>query len=103
MEEKNMAKLLEEQNRLLKRQSRILAVMAVVVILLCLTCLVSLFLLVPRAENLLSDMQIITSELSEAHLGQTLEQIQSVDLDTLNKAIADLYSIIEPLARFFSR
>ena len=36
-------------------------------------------------------------------LEQTMEKLNSIDLDTLNKAIGDLAKVVEPLARLISR
>ena len=46
----------------------------------------------PAALNALNDQVI--RELNEA--------LDTIDLDTLNKAIQDLADVVEPLARFFN-
>ena len=65
-------------------------------------------------------METITKELNEAHLGETvkninnltlnatgdlskaMDKLNSIDLDTLNDSIQDLHNIIEPLAKMFN-
>lgn len=52
--------------------------------------------LISMAENM--DALVVTGQQS---LEQTMEKINALDLETLNKAIEDLSKVIEPLARFF--
>ena len=40
---------------------------------------------------------------SEKGVQEALEQINSVDIDTLNQAISDLSDVISPLAKFFGK
>ena len=42
-------------------------------------------------------------ETSEKSLTETVEKIDNIDLESLNKAIKDLTSIISPLAKLFRR
>ena len=111
----------QEQNRLLRKQNKCLMGLLITSVVLCIACFLSLALLVPKAENALIDMEKITSQMAEANLGevihnvnqlavtsndgmaQALEKIDSIDLETLNKAITDLHNIVEPLSRLFSR
>ena len=111
----------QEQNRLLRKQNKCLMGLLIASLVLCIACFLSLALLVPKAENALIDMEKITSQMAEANLGevihnvnqlavtsndgmaQALEKIDSIDLETLNKAINDLHNIVEPLSRLFSR
>ena len=83
--------------------------------------------LIPQVESLtqqievtLTDLQGITKQLAEADLKgmvddvgqlvgssqtaveQTMEKMNSIDLNTLNKAIKDLAAVIEPMAKFFN-
>lgn len=39
---------------------------------------------------------------SQSAVGHAAEKLDTIDLDTLNKAIADLADVVEPLARFFN-
>lgn len=75
-------------------------------------------------ENLqviMSDLEVVTSELAEADLDDmitnvnhlvtsseknvqdALSQVNSIDVDTLNRAIQNLSDAVEPFANFFNR
>lgn len=71
-------------------------------------------------ETVMSDLEIITSDLASADLEQmignvdhlvtsseksiqdALNQVNSIDITNLNKAIKDLSDVIAPLAKFFN-
>ena len=73
-----------------------------------------------RSLTSLKNMETITQELNEAHLGETvrninnltlnatgdlsqaMEKLNSIDLETLNDSIQSLHDIIEPLAKMFN-
>ena len=73
-----------------------------------------------RSLTSLKNMETITQELNEAHLGETvrninnltlnatgdlsqaMEKLNSIDLETLNDSIQSLHNIIEPLAKMFN-
>ena len=73
-----------------------------------------------RSMTSLKNMETITQELNEAHLGETvrninnltlnatgdlskaMEKLNSIDLETLNDSIQSLHDIIEPLAKMFN-
>lgn len=73
-----------------------------------------------RSLTSLKNMETITEELNEAHLGETvrninnltlnatgdlsqaMEKLNSIDLETLNASIQNLHNIIEPLAKMFN-
>ena len=52
----------------------------------------------PLPDNLVRDGMITSAD----GLVETLEKINAIDFDALNKAIQDLSAVIEPLAKFFS-
>ena len=72
-------------------------------------------------EGLISDLEAVSSQMASANLGsiveevnglvqssqtsleQTMEKFNSIDFDTLNKAIQDLSKVVEPLAKLFGR
>lgn len=76
---------------------------------------------VGQMETVLANLEQVTAQLASADLAemagnvdalvvtgqqsleQTMEKINAIDLETLNKAIEDLSRVIEPLARFFDR
>ena len=110
MEDQKTKELLEqirkenqEQSRLLKKQNRFIMILSITAILLCIVCMISLLVLVPKADQALTDMQKITEDLSRVNLAEMLEKIQSIDIETLNESINDLHNIVEPLSRLFSR
>lgn len=70
-----------------------------------------------QMDTVLSNLEIVTSELASADISgmadavdtlvstgqsgleQTVRKLDSIDLDTLNKAIQDLAAVIEPMAK----
>lgn len=73
---------------------------------------------VAQMETVLSNLEIVTTELAavdfegmvsgvntlvqtgQAGLEQTVENLNAIDFETLNKAILDLAEVVEPLAKF---
>ena len=71
-------------------------------------------------QTTLTNLEMITEELAEADLGsmvdnvdslvtssqngveQAMKKLNSIDFDTLNKAIKNLSDVVEPLAKFFN-
>ena len=53
-------------------------------------------------EGMISNVDALVAT-GQAGLEQTMEKMNSIDLDTLNRAITDLAKVIEPLARLISR
>lgn len=52
--------------------------------------------------GLIRNTQGLISQSSEG-VSQSLQKIETLDIDTMNQAIADLASIVEPLAKLFGR
>lgn len=50
-------------------------------------------------KSMVSDVDALVVTGQES-LEQTMEKLNSIDLDTLNKAISDLAKVVEPLAKF---
>ena len=84
-------------------------------------------ILAARANTVLSDLELVTSDLARADLAQmvdnvteladqsgegvamakdgvalAVEKIDAIDIDTLNQAIRDFSDVVEPLAKFFN-
>lgn len=77
--------------------------------------------LAAQAETVLSNLETASASLAQADLsgmvsnvdtlvkdsqeglGQALEAINSIDIEALNTAIANLSAVVEPLASFFGR
>ena len=57
--------------------------------------------LLTNVDSLVSNVDTLVST-NQDGLVETLEKINAIDFDALNKAIKDLSSVIEPLAKFFS-
>jgi hypothetical protein len=51
-------------------------------------------------EGLASNVDSLTV-LAQESLQQTMDKLNTIDIETLNKAIGDLAEVIEPLAKFF--
>ena len=74
-----------------------------------------------QTETVLTNLESVTAELAEVDLGsmvsnvdtlvadsqegvkQALDKINELDIDSLNRAIADLSAVVKPLADFFNR
>ena len=70
-----------------------------------------------QAETIMDNMQVVTQALADADLGtmvenvnvlaaesqtvvsDAMEKLDTIDIDTLNKAIQDLSDVVEPLAK----
>lgn len=75
--------------------------------------------LAAKTETVLNNLETVSGELAEADLGgmvdnvdtlvsssqaalkQATDKLNAMDIATLNKAIADLADVVEPLAKFF--
>ena len=57
--------------------------------------------LLTNVDSLVSNVDTLVST-NQDGLVETLEKINAIDFDALNKAIKDLSSVIEPRAKFFS-
>lgn len=121
---------LEKQNRLARWQLILTAVLmtsCIILALLVFDLLPKVQELIPAIQNLivqvettLTDLQTITTQLAEADLKgmvdnvdqlvgssqiaveETMNKMNALDLNTLNKAIKDLAAVIEPMAKFFN-
>lgn len=92
----------------------------------CVTLCVMVCRLLPQVNDLLGQMETVMTDLEQTvrrlsaldlesmvananslavvaqeSLQQTMEKMNTVDFETLNKAIEDLSKVIEPLAKFF--
>lgn len=116
--------------------SAVAAVSCIALLLVVVGLLPRINALVAQAETVISDVQLVTSQLAQADwqgltadleavsqqmvqanldgiakdvsdlvrtsqsgLEETLEKLNAIDLETLNKAIKDLSAVVEPLAR----
>lgn len=126
-ENKEMLELLKQIEKNSRRQARtgsLLCLLVVVLVLCCAGLCGAILLLLPQVETVIAQMQSVlhnleqtTAQLAAADLGsmvsnvdtlvatgqysleQTMEKLNSLDLDTLNQAIQNLADVVEPLAR----
>ena len=127
-----MLKRLEDSNErqasYAKKQDRMSQITALASILILAIVIYTSATIIPRVNRLFDDVEtvmvsvnVVAKELEEANLGQmvtdidnlvtssdqsvkeALQQINSVDIKTLNQAIQDLSNLISPLARFFGK
>lgn len=107
--------------------SIVAALCCVIVLVLGLKILPELRTSVTQAEAVLSNLEDVTTELAKMDLGsmvenvdglvknvddlvttsqsgveQTMDKINAIDFETLNKAIEDLSEVIAPIANFFN-
>ena len=127
-----MLKRLEDSNErqasYAKKQYPMSQITALASILILAIVIYTSATIIPRVNRLFDDVEtvmdsvnVVAKELEEANLGQmvtdidnlvtssdqsvkeALQQINSVDIKTLNQAIQDLSNLISPLARFFGK
>ena len=121
-----LLKQIEKNTRQQTKMSRLQCAVTVAAALCCAVMLVMVWNGLPeltgivgQMETVLGNLENVTTQLAAADLAemaenvdalvvtgqksleQTMEKINAIDLETLNKAIEDLAKIIEPLARFF--
>lgn len=119
-------KQIEKNGRRQTLMSGIQCAITVAAALCCVVMLVTVWNVLPelagitqQMETVLGNLENVTTQLAAADLAemaenvdalvvtgqksleQTMEKINTIDLETLNKAIEDLAKVIEPLARFF--
>lgn len=107
--------------------SIVAALCCLIVLVAGLKILPQLKISVNQAETVLNNLEDVTSELAKVDLGsmvdnvdslvknvddlvttsqsgveQTMDKINAIDFETLNKAIEDLSEVIEPIAKFFN-
>ena len=116
---------IEKSNRQKIRMGRILCVLALVAALCCTAAFGVIACLVPQVNTVLAQTQSVLGNLEttsqqlasldlesmisnvdalvvsgQAGIEQSMEKLNTVDFETLNKAIQDLSDVIEPLAKF---
>jgi len=126
-ENKEMLELLqqiEKSSRQQARNARFQTILALVAAAFCIGVFVLVFNFLPQLDAVVSQMQTVlgnlektTQELSSLDLSsmmdgidtlvssgqeglqQTMEKLNTLDIETLNKAIKDLAAVVEPLAK----
>ncbi len=129
-EESSVQKLLveiERENELqrtyLKKQLFYTRIFAISMLLVAFVVIISVLILLPKvndtiayANETMTNMNQTMQELTvvfqsvdklvtgnEASVAQAIEKLNAVDIESLNKAIGDLNSVVEPMAKFFDK
>ena len=117
---------LDESNRKQARYALLQCIMTAVMALCCIALFVLVYTLMPQlqaltaqTESVLGNLETVTDQLAGMDLGsmvknvdelvstsqsgveEAVEKLNALDFEALNKAIRDLSSVVEPLARFF--
>ena len=130
MEENNIKILLDdirEQNEIertyLKKQLNMMKVLMFAMAGIFLMLLIAVAVLVPKVTDTLDNANVALEQISytaeqmdgvlnsvetlveesSAGVTQALDNMNSIDFETLNKSIEDLNSVVSPLSNFFSR
>ena len=115
------------QERYAKKQYRMACVSAAASVLALVVVIVCVAVLMPRvlqtfdqADAILADLEAVTSQLAESlpqmiedlnalvsgsrdGISEAIGKIAAIDIDSLNEAIQDLKTVIQPLARLLGR
>lgn len=125
-----LLKQIEKTNRQQLRSSRLQCILMVITALCCVAVLVMVVNFLPQInavvsqmETVLGNLEVTTAQLvqmdleslesvvtnvdalvatGQESLEQTMEKLNALDFETLNRAIQDLAAVVEPLAKFFS-
>lgn len=130
MEEKQelqeLLKRLDESNRQQAKYAKWQCMLSVAAAVCCVGLFVLVCTLMPQVreltgqmESVLTNLEIVTDQLAGMDLGsmvknvdelvttsqagvkETMDKLNTIDFDTLNKAIDDLAAVVQPLAKFF--
>ncbi len=117
----------EHKQEKMMRYMRFQCIFSVAAAICCFAALVAVCTMIPKVTGLaeqmggvLDNLDTVAQQLAEADLAgmaenidaltvtsrqgveQAVDKLNTVDLDTLNKAIKNLGDVVEPLARFFN-
>ena len=126
-----MLELLERMEKNSRKQvffARVQFILSAVALLCCIVLLLSGMKILPQlqntakqAETVISNLEIVTTELAQtdltgmvenvdalvvtgqASLEETMEKINAIDFEALNQAIKDLSDVINPISNFFNK
>ncbi|MDD3430380.1 MAG: hypothetical protein PHG02_10300 [Oscillospiraceae bacterium] len=117
----NLQKETQEQTKYIKKQTTYAKISAVACVGVFAVAVAACVILIPQITTALSDLKIITAQLSQTDwktmfenintlistsqngMEETLQNIQKIDIDGLNQAIQDLQAVVAPLAKLFGR
>ena len=123
-----LLKQIEKNGRQQVRTTRLLWVLALAAALACVAVFILVFNYLPRVDAVVTQMQTVLANLETATeelasldissmmegvdelvssgqegLAQTMEKLNTIDIDTLNKAIQNLSAVVEPFAKLIDR
>lgn len=123
-----LLKQIEKNGRQQVRTTRLLWVLALAAALACVAVFILVFNYLPRVDAVVTQMQTVLTNLETATeelasldissmmdgidglvssgqegLAQTMEKLNTIDIDTLNKAIQNLSAVVEPFAKLINR
>ena len=129
--DQKMLELLERMEKNSRKQvffARVQFILSAVALLCCIVLLLSGMKILPQlqntakqAETVISNLEIVTTELAQtdltgmvenvdalvvtgqASLEETMEKINAIDFEALNQAIKDLSDVINPISNFFNK
>lgn len=122
-----MLQRIERSNRQQVRLTRMICVFALIAAVLCGCTVWLVYSVLPQISSVASQMQTVLSDLekttaqlsvmdftgmvndvdtlvttAQQSLEQTMGKLNTVDFDTLNKAIADLAKVVEPMSKLMN-
>ena len=123
-----LLKQIEKNGRQQVRATRFLWVLALAAALACIAVFILVFNYLPRVDAVVTQMQSVLTNLETATeelasldissmmegvdelvssgqegLAQTMEKLNTIDIDTLNKAIQNLSAVVEHFAKLIDR
>ena len=129
-ENKELLELLqkiEKTNRQQVRLTRVVCIFALVAVLCCICTVGLVYNVLPQINTIISQMQIVLGNLETAtaqlsvvdfsgmiadvealvttaqqSLDQTMNKLNTIDFQTLNKAIDDLAKVVEPMSKLMN-
>lgn len=122
-----MLQRIERANRQQVRLTRMICVFALIAAVLCGCTVWLVYSVLPQISSVASQMQTVLSDLekttaqlsvmdftgmvndvdtlvttAQQSLEQTMGKLNTIDFDTLNKAIADLAKVVEPMSKLMN-
>lgn len=124
----NTVDVATEQLKLLKKMHFMGIVRTIACVIVCLAVVGSAFYVLPGVSELVNKLNVVVSNLEQidinlmtesvtnlavsgtegietalVQVSSALENINRLDIDSLNKSIADLGAVVEPMAKLFGR
>ena len=122
----DLLRQIQKSNRIQTVACSVMCVFALIACVFCVMLCVKVYDMLPQLNVVFAQLETVLTNLEEASrqlavvdfqamvqdvdtlvatgqesLEQTMEKLNTLDIETLNQAISDLAKVIEPLARFF--